>query len=76
MVLEPWGRSRSFLGWSWDAGVGLPPLLQVADCLLHTLPETRGWGAGISLKQRVHAVLVPCRASGLPSPPAALGEKL
>lgn len=58
MVLEPWGRSHSFLGWSWEAGVGLPPLLQVADCLLHTLPETRGWGAGISLKQRVHAVLV------------------
>lgn len=58
MVLEPWGRSHSFLGWSWEAGVGLPPLLQVADCLLHTLPETRDWGAGISLKQRVHAVLV------------------
>lgn len=57
-MLEPWGRSHSFLaggagGVGTGAGVGLPPLLQVAGCPLHTLPETRGWGTGISLNQRV-----------------------
>ena len=37
----------------------------VAGCLLHTLPETRGRGTGISLSQRVHAVLVTLQSCRL-----------